>query len=78
MENATSFSPPDSHVELSGWLLESGEVMLSVQDAGIGMSTVRMSELNARLADPASFEEGAGRGRGRAGTSGDLAACRAP
>ncbi|MFI7234696.1 nitrate- and nitrite sensing domain-containing protein [Streptomyces cyaneofuscatus] len=58
LENATSFSPPDSHVELSGWLLETGEVMLSVQDEGIGMSTVRMSELNARLADPASFEAG--------------------
>ncbi|MFJ4823913.1 nitrate- and nitrite sensing domain-containing protein [Streptomyces bacillaris] len=58
LENATSFSPPDSHVELSGWLLESGEVMLSVQDAGIGMSSVRMGELNARLADPASFEAG--------------------
>ena len=58
LENATSFSPPDSHVELSGWLLESGDVMLSVQDAGIGMSSVRMGELNARLADPASFEAG--------------------
>ncbi|HBF83438.1 MAG TPA: histidine kinase, partial [Streptomyces sp.] len=58
LENATSFSPPDSHVELSGWLLETGEVMLSVQDEGIGMSAVRMSELNARLTDPASFEAG--------------------
>ncbi|MFC9483273.1 sensor histidine kinase [Streptomyces griseus] len=58
LENATSFSPPDSHVELSGWLLESGEVMLSVSDEGIGMSAVRMDELNARLADPASFEAG--------------------
>ncbi|MFJ9620551.1 nitrate- and nitrite sensing domain-containing protein [Streptomyces sp. NPDC101181] len=58
LENATSFSPPDSHVELSGWLLESGEVMLSVSDGGIGMSAVRMEELNARLADPASFEAG--------------------
>ncbi|MEE1737134.1 nitrate- and nitrite sensing domain-containing protein [Streptomyces sp. BE147] len=58
LENATSFSPPDSQVELSGWLLETGEVMLSVQDEGIGMSSVRMGELNARLADPASFEAG--------------------
>ncbi|WP_282690593.1 nitrate- and nitrite sensing domain-containing protein, partial [Streptomyces sp. CC216C] len=58
LENATSFSPPDSHVELSGWLLENGEVMLSVSDEGIGMSSVRMDELNARLADPASFEVG--------------------
>lgn len=58
LENATSFSPPDSHVQLSGWLLESGEVMLSVQDEGIGMSSVRMGELNTRLADPALFEAG--------------------
>ncbi|MEL5961076.1 nitrate- and nitrite sensing domain-containing protein, partial [Streptomyces sp. CLV115] len=58
LENATSFSPPDSHVQLSGWLLESGEVMLSVQDEGIGMSTVRMGELNTRLADPTLFEAG--------------------
>ncbi|MEU9561185.1 nitrate- and nitrite sensing domain-containing protein [Streptomyces sp. NPDC048161] len=58
LENATAFSPPDSHVQLSGWLLESGEVMLSVQDEGIGMSAVRMGELNTRLADPALFEAG--------------------
>ncbi|MFH9421670.1 nitrate- and nitrite sensing domain-containing protein [Streptomyces sp. NPDC017529] len=53
LENATAFSPPDSHVELSGWLLESGEVMLSVQDEGIGMTADRLAELNARLADAA-------------------------
>ncbi|MYY02118.1 nitrate- and nitrite sensing domain-containing protein [Streptomyces sp. ATexAB-D23] len=58
LENATSFSPPDSHVQLSGWLLETGEVMLSVQDEGIGMSSVRMGELNTRLADPTLFEAG--------------------
>ncbi|WP_328695595.1 sensor histidine kinase [Streptomyces sp. NBC_00342] len=58
LENATSFSPPDSKVQLSGWLLETGEVMLSVQDEGIGMSFVRMGELNTRLADPSLFEAG--------------------
>lgn len=51
MENATSFSPPDLPVEVSGWLLENGEVMLSVQDEGIGMTEERMTRLNARLAD---------------------------
>ncbi|MGW1611347.1 sensor histidine kinase [Streptomyces sp. NPDC002285] len=51
MENATSFSPPDLPVEISGWLLESGEVMISVQDEGIGMTGERMSRLNSRLAD---------------------------
>ncbi|MFE0515010.1 nitrate- and nitrite sensing domain-containing protein [Streptomyces sp. NPDC058964] len=51
MENATAFSPPDVPVEVSGWLLESGEVMLSVQDEGIGMTAERMVRLNSRLAD---------------------------
>ncbi|HET6856908.1 MAG TPA: nitrate- and nitrite sensing domain-containing protein [Streptomyces sp.] len=60
LENATSFSPPDSKVEFSGWLLENGEVMLSVQDEGIGMPEARITELNARLADPSSYEPGEG------------------
>ncbi|MBT2417273.1 sensor histidine kinase [Streptomyces sp. ISL-22] len=51
LENATSFSPPDLPVEVSGWLLENGEVMLSVQDEGIGMTAERMARLNSRLAD---------------------------
>ncbi|MGA4839633.1 nitrate- and nitrite sensing domain-containing protein [Streptomyces sp. G45] len=51
LENATSFSPPESSVEVSGWLLENGEVMLSVQDEGIGASVERLRELNARLTD---------------------------
>ncbi|MFD8898119.1 nitrate- and nitrite sensing domain-containing protein [Streptomyces ardesiacus] len=51
LENATSFSPPDLPVEVSGWLLENGEVMLSVQDEGIGMTTERLQRLNARLTD---------------------------
>ncbi|MEW2298769.1 nitrate- and nitrite sensing domain-containing protein [Streptomyces sp. NPDC006655] len=51
MENATASSPPDVPVEISGWLLESGEVMLSVQDEGIGMAADRMVRLNSRLAE---------------------------
>ncbi|MCG7208047.1 sensor histidine kinase [Streptomyces arenae] len=51
MENATASSPPDVPVEISGWLLESGEVMLSVQDEGIGMTADRMVRLNGRLAE---------------------------
>ncbi|MER8072629.1 nitrate- and nitrite sensing domain-containing protein [Streptomyces sp. NPDC094034] len=56
LENATSFSPPDAEVQLSGWLLETGEVMLSVQDQGIGMSADRLTALNARLAEPEAPE----------------------
>ncbi|WP_457461367.1 nitrate- and nitrite sensing domain-containing protein [Streptomyces sp. TE5632] len=51
LENATSFCPPDLPVEVSGWLMESGEVMLSVQDEGIGMAGDRLERLNARLSD---------------------------
>ncbi|KPC72075.1 hypothetical protein ADL27_52800, partial [Streptomyces sp. NRRL F-6602] len=50
LENATSFSPPDAQIEVSAWLLENGEVMLSVQDEGIGMAEERLAELNKRLA----------------------------
>lgn len=67
LENATSFSPPDTPVEVSGWLLENGEVMLSVEDEGIGMTTERMDRLNARLAefDPdAPFDQEGGEGLG--------------
>ncbi|MFI0190819.1 nitrate- and nitrite sensing domain-containing protein [Streptomyces sp. NPDC017082] len=69
MENATAFSPPELPVEVSGWLLESGEVMLSVQDEGIGMAKERLTRLNARLAafDPESVhdhEDGDGVGLG--------------
>ncbi|WP_405806131.1 MULTISPECIES: nitrate- and nitrite sensing domain-containing protein [unclassified Streptomyces] len=61
LENATSFSPPDAQVELSGWLLESGEVMLSVQDTGIGMTAGRIAELNACLEDPEAYGAETGR-----------------
>ncbi|MFF2652894.1 nitrate- and nitrite sensing domain-containing protein [Streptomyces sp. NPDC058045] len=49
LENATSFSPPDAEVEVSGWLMENGEMMVSIQDEGIGMTPERMDTLNDRL-----------------------------
>ncbi|MCX4577469.1 nitrate- and nitrite sensing domain-containing protein [Streptomyces sp. NBC_01571] len=67
MENASSFSPPDLPVEVSGWLLENGEVMLSVQDEGIGMAAERMTQLNTRLSafDPDdAYDQESGDGLG--------------
>ncbi|MCC3772534.1 nitrate- and nitrite sensing domain-containing protein, partial [Streptomyces sp. UNOC14_S4] len=52
LENATTFSPPDAQVQLSGWLLETGDLALSVQDEGIGLTPDRLAELNALLVDP--------------------------
>ncbi|MEV6007762.1 nitrate- and nitrite sensing domain-containing protein [Streptomyces sp. NPDC051976] len=51
LDNATAFSAPAAEVHLSGWLLESGEVMFSVEDSGIGVPPDRADELNALLAD---------------------------
>ncbi|EGX61468.1 sensor-like histidine kinase [Streptomyces zinciresistens K42] len=64
MENATSFSPPDLPVEISGRLLEGGEVMLSVQDEGIGMADDRLTRLNSRLTgfDPEATYDQEGEG----------------
>lgn len=67
LENASSFSPPDLPVEVSGWLLENGEVMLSVQDEGIGMAAERMAQLNGRLSafDPEdTYDQESGEGLG--------------
>lgn len=52
LDNAATFSPPEAQVRLSGWLLESGEVMLSVEDEGIGVTGRRLAALNARLSVP--------------------------
>ncbi|MFI9205624.1 nitrate- and nitrite sensing domain-containing protein [Streptomyces sp. NPDC053048] len=64
LENATSFSPPDVQVQVSGWLLENGEVMLSVQDEGIGMAPERLNELNALLAEADPDPRRTGHGEG--------------
>ncbi|MET0276654.1 MAG: HAMP domain-containing protein, partial [Acidimicrobiia bacterium] len=51
LENATSFSPPDSAVVVSGAPTASGFV-LAVSDQGIGVPPERMSEANELLARP--------------------------
>lgn len=53
LDNATTFSPPQAAVPLSGWMLENGDVMLSVEDRGIGIPADRLAELNALLETPA-------------------------
>ncbi|MGW7193050.1 sensor histidine kinase, partial [Streptomyces sp. NPDC054838] len=57
LENATTFSPPDAKVKVSGRLLDSGEVVLSVVDEGIGVTADRLESLNARLAAPEAYDE---------------------
>ncbi|WP_152776565.1 sensor histidine kinase, partial [Streptomyces spongiae] len=69
LENATSATPPEQPIEISGWLLENGEVMLSVQDDGLGIPADRLERLNARLKqfdpeEPYDQEGGDGLGLG--------------
>ncbi|MGF1432511.1 ATP-binding protein, partial [Kitasatospora sp. LaBMicrA B282] len=52
LENASAFSPPQEQVEVGGWLLDNGELMLSVSDRGIGLPADRLRELNEQLAEP--------------------------
>ncbi len=51
VENATSFSPPNTGVEVSGGPVGSGYV-LEIEDRGIGMSDAELVEANRRLAGP--------------------------
>ena len=52
LDNAAAFSAPTADVHLAGWVLDSGEVALSVEDSGIGLPLERVADLNALLADP--------------------------
>ncbi|MFD4242769.1 nitrate- and nitrite sensing domain-containing protein [Streptomyces sp. NPDC058525] len=57
LENATTFSPPEAKVKVSGWLLDSGDVVLSVVDEGIGVTEDRLEALNSRLSTPEAYDE---------------------
>ncbi|MFD3538714.1 nitrate- and nitrite sensing domain-containing protein [Streptomyces sp. NPDC058662] len=57
LENATTFSPPDATVKVSGWLLDSGDAVLSVVDRGIGVTEDRLESLNSRLSSPDAYDE---------------------
>ena len=52
VENATTFSPEDTQVYVSGQPLTSGGVLLDVTDTGVGISDREMSHANWRLDNP--------------------------
>ncbi|MFG2620956.1 nitrate- and nitrite sensing domain-containing protein [Streptomyces sp. NPDC048507] len=57
LENATTFSPPEVKVKVTGRLHDSGEVVLSVVDEGIGVTGDRLTALNLRLSTPEAYDE---------------------
>src|ERR1019366_9216645 len=52
VENATSFSSAETHVTVSGHLLNSGGVLLDISDQGVGMGAEEMAHANWRLDNP--------------------------
>jgi signal transduction histidine kinase len=52
VENATTFSPEDAQVYVSGQPLSSGGVLLDITDNGVGISDQEMSHANWRLDNP--------------------------
>jgi signal transduction histidine kinase len=52
VENATTFSPEDTQVYVSGQPLSSGGVLLDITDNGVGTSDQEMSHANWRLDNP--------------------------
>lgn len=54
IDNATSFSPPQSRVELRGNVVGKG-VVIEVEDQGLGIEPEQAAELNEMLADPPDF-----------------------
>ncbi len=52
MENATQFSPPETHVEVVGQRTPDAGYLITVSDQGIGMSAEQLAEANAMLTHP--------------------------
>jgi Nitrate and nitrite sensing/Histidine kinase-, DNA gyrase B-, and HSP90-like ATPase len=55
VDNATSFSPPMSRVEVRGNLVGRG-LVLEIEDQGLGIEPERLEELNVILREPPEFQ----------------------
>ncbi|MDA3040807.1 MAG: hypothetical protein O3C27_15005 [Actinomycetota bacterium] len=64
MENATSFSPPDTTVEVKGIQDADGYYLISVSDLGIGMNDDQLDTANTVLANPPELGLGLSRSLG--------------
>lgn len=52
LENATTFSSPDTEVLVTSQLLAGGGAKVEIQDSGIGMTTKDLEEANDRILNP--------------------------
>jgi signal transduction histidine kinase len=55
LENAASFSPPHTRVQVSGQVLPNGYAV-EIEDRGLGMTLEAIDEVNRRLVEPPEFD----------------------
>ncbi|MGI5236548.1 sensor histidine kinase [Dactylosporangium sp. CA-139066] len=55
IENATTFSPPHTRVQISGQLVPNGYA-IEIEDRGLGMAPEAIDEANQRLLQPPDFD----------------------
>ncbi|MEU3599467.1 nitrate- and nitrite sensing domain-containing protein [Streptomyces sp. NPDC006798] len=56
LENATSFSSPQTKVRVTGHALPDGRVLIEIHDTGIGLSPEDLAAINERLASPPTVD----------------------
>ncbi|MEW2522387.1 sensor histidine kinase [Actinacidiphila alni] len=56
LENATSFSSPQTKVRVTGHSLPDGRVLIEIHDTGIGLSPEDLADINERLANPPTVD----------------------
>jgi len=55
LDNATSFSPPETQVTVSSSVGANGSMVIDIVDKGIGMKDAELAEANARMAEASSL-----------------------
>nr|WP_153506960.1 nitrate- and nitrite sensing domain-containing protein [Streptomyces alkaliterrae] len=56
LENATSFSSPQTNVKVTATRLPDGRVMIEIHDKGIGLTAEDFADINHKLADPPTVD----------------------
>ncbi|MEW1864712.1 nitrate- and nitrite sensing domain-containing protein [Streptomyces sp. NPDC088194] len=56
LENATSFSSPQTKVRVTATRLPDGRVMVEIHDKGIGLTAEDFADINHKLADPPTID----------------------
>ncbi|OEV06091.1 ATPase [Streptomyces oceani] len=56
LENATSFSSPQSNVTVAATRLPDGRIMIEIHDKGIGLTAEDFADLNHKLANPPTVD----------------------